>query len=239
MLNTNSLSETILLKALSAEDDAFELTEVLGTVQVKEQQNEEGEWIQTEQTGITGVSQNADAVRGLRNRFPELKITYPQTILSEQTMLSETDTIRLITSETKAVIQVPKNFVEMHSGTAFRNIIQSKWQSQLETLVKETARRLERYEMKTARMFGRTDEAFMILRVTEEYVETDIWALSFAQCELHPLQWDGEVCGMAMLLRDALQKEMAERCGDTLQITIQRDTENKNCRIRLQYTQQD
>ena len=210
---TEELAAEIFSEMLRRNGEGFTLIREIGTVHG--------------QTGTEKLVENAAVFRELADRFPDLKITYPQTVLSEENAIARTD----------AVIQVPEPFSAHHCGTAFQQIMHDKWQPQLDELVAEIVGRLRKHEFKTARLFSMNPLAgSAAFRVTDETAESDIWTILLESCGLYPLQWDDEITGMALLLCDALKTALAEENREILEITAERNPAEKCCTVTVYYS---
>lgn len=210
---TEGLASEIFSEMIRRNGEGFTLIRELGTV--------------TGQQGAEAVVENAAVFRELADRFPDLKITYPQTVLSEEQALTRTD----------AIIQVPEPFSALHCGTAFQQIMHEKWQPQLDELTEEITRRLHRHEFKTARLFSANPLAgSAAFRVTDETVESDIWTILLESCGLYPLQWDDEITGMALLLCNALKTALAEENREILEVAAERNPAEKCCTVTVYYS---
>ncbi len=237
-LTADSLTGELFARALRAEDQSFCLTKTLGTVNDTETADENGEAHHAfSSSERLSVEMNASAVRILKEHFPELQIRYPQTVESEKTVQNgeQTQIIRQI--RTDAVIQVPEEFVQIHTGASFRQLMKAEWTKQLDSLTEQIVSRLRRYEIKTERMFGGGAEtAALSFRVTEETAESDIWTVMLKQCGFYPLQWDGEICGMAMLLAERLKTALTGDCTAPPETSVRRDQKQKICRVTVYYS---
>ena len=216
-LSTEGIAAELFSEAMRADGKGFTLTKELGTLQ---------------SPGDTaGLEMNAAAVRGLADRFPDLKITYPQTMLSEADP-DDPDAFR--PSRTDAVITVPDAFVGVHCGTAFQQIVQEKYGEPLRELTEQIAKRIRKHELKTARLFGKEPAASF--RITAESAESDIWTVMLEHCGFYPLQWDGEVCGMALLLKQSLAETLSGGEDAQPEITAERDPKQKCCTLTVRYS---
>lgn len=216
-LSTEELAAELFSEAMRTGGKGFTLTKELGTLQ---------------SPGNTAeLEMNAAAVRGLADRFPDLNITYPQTMLSDENP-DDPDAFR--PSRTDAVITVPEAFTAVHCGTAFQQVVHEIFQEPLRELTAQIAGRLHRHEMKTARLFGKEPSASF--RITAETAESDIWTVMLEHCGFYPLQWDGEVCGMALLLKQSLPEAFADAGEEITEITAVRDPKQKCCTLTVQYS---
>jgi hypothetical protein len=179
---------------------------VLGTAESGKDEN--GELLPMPHSDArTQIEMNAAAVRMLGERYPDLKIKYPQTVVSEKTVMTGGQKQYFTETRTDAVIQAPDSFVQVHTGAAFRQLLTEEWNEQLSKLTEQIVKRLRRHELRTARMFGgNPDAAAVHFRVTEDTAESDIWTVQLSHCGFYPLQWDGEICGMALLLAEKLKE---------------------------------
>lgn len=210
---TDQLADELFSELLLQNGKGFTRTKQLGRVQG--------------QHNAAALIENAAAVRGLADRYPDLHITYPCTVLSEAENISRTD----------AVISVPDSFAELHCGIAFQQLMQEKYQQQFEELTAQIVSRLRRHEFKTNRLFGVNPLAGAAsFRITEETAESDIWTVLLENCGLYPLQWDSEVCGMALLLRETLPAALAEDGREILEIAVQRMPSEKSCALTVYYS---
>ena len=203
---TDQLAEELFTELIRQNGKGFTLTKQLGRVQG--------------QANAEALIANAAAV-------PDLKITYPRTVLSEAEDISRTD----------AVICAPDSFAELHCGIAFQKLMQEKYQQQFEELTAQIVGRLRRHEFKTHRLFGVNPLAGTAsFRITDETAESDIWTVLLENCGLYPLQWDSEVCGAALLLRDTLPAALAEDGREILEISVQRMPAEKSCTLTVYYS---
>ena len=210
---TEGLVNQIFAEMMQRNGEGFTLIRELGTVRG--------------QVGTVELIENAAVFRELADRFPDLKITYPQTVLSEEQGITRTD----------AVIQVPEPFSALHCGTAFQQLMHDKWQSQFDELVSEIARRLRKHEFKTARLFSANPlSGSAAFRITDETAESDIWTILLESCGLYPLQWDDEITGMTLLLCDALKAALAEENREILEVTAARNPSEKCCTVTVYYS---
>ena len=235
-LTADALERELFSEILTAEDQGFTLTKQLGTVE-SETDTEGNLLFQPASEARIQIEANAAAVRLLGERYPALTIKYPQTVISEKTVRKDDTEQHFAETRTDAVIDVPEHFVQVHSGAAFRQLMEAEWTEQLTELTNQIAKRLRRHEMRTARMFGSNpDFASAVFRVTEDTAASDIWTVVLSNCGFYPLQWDGEICGMAMLLAQRLKEALAEDCGSLLKISLRREPAQKSCIVALNYS---
>lgn len=186
---------------------------------------------------LDSIHAGAAEVKKMLERCPELKATYPQKILSEHTIKGG-ENRHITTRQTDAVIDVPDDFAVLHGGLSFCALLEDEWKEQTETLVKQIVKRLRRYEMRTAAMFGdEFDKTQINLKISGEEIATDIWRLPLERCGLYPLQWDSEICGIAQLLKKQLYESVKEDCNDTQIFTILRNETEHRCVLRMTYIQ--
>lgn len=235
-LTTEMLAAELFSEAISAKDSGFLLTKALGTVERGSDGN--GEPLPMPHSDAqTQIEMNAAAVRMLGERYPDLKIKYPQTVISEKTVMQGEQKQYFTETRTDAVIQVPDSFVQVHTGAAFRQLLAEEWQAQLAKLTEQIVKRLRRHELRTARMFGENpDAAAASFRVTEDTAESEIWTVQLSHCGFYPLQWDGEICGMALLLAEQMKAALAEDCGTLLETAVRRDPKRKCCTVVVYYS---
>ncbi len=235
-LTAQFLTGEIFSEAVKAKDHGFTLTKSLGTVEHKT--DDDGNLIAAgDSSARLSIEMNAAAVRMLKEQLPELEIRYPQTVVSQKT--TTTDDVSEHTTEirTDAVIQVSDEFVLTHTGAAFRQCLEAEWSEQFQQLKEQMISNLRRYEMRTARMFSADLCALtMRFRVSEEMVESDIWTILLANCGLYPLQWDGEVCGMAMLLAEYLKTALADDCDTPPRTSLRRDLQEQCYDVVVNYS---
>ena len=235
-LTAQSLAAELLADLMTAEDQGFTIQKPLGSVEYSANEDGTPGKEQNPQARVD-IETNAAAVRMLAERWPELKITYPQTVVSEKTVWTNGEPQHFTELRTDAVICVPELFVQVHSGASFRSLVQEEWRSQLTDLAEHITKRLRRHELRTARMFGpETDAGAAVFRVKEDTVESDIWRISLSQCGFYPLQWDGEICGMALLLAERLKETLAGDCGTMLETAVRRREEEKCCTVTVYYS---
>lgn len=235
-LTTESLASELFSEAIAAADQSFTMRKELGTV--TDRRDAEGNpGPDTSRTARTQIEMNAAAVRMLAERFPELKVTYPQTKVSEKTVRTGDTEYTCTESRTDALISVPESFVQVHTGAAFRQLVAAEWTAQFTELTEQIVRRLRKHEIRTARMFGSNPESdAAVFRVTEETVESEIWTVLLTHCGFYPLQWDGEICGMAILLADRLKEALREDCGTLLETAVRRNAKEKCCTVTVYYS---
>ena len=231
MLQTDLFSEVI-----AAGDQGFTMTKTLGTLEYES--DAEGNPLPEKNRAVRdAIAQNAAAVRKLAEQYPDLQVTFPQTVVSEKIILTGETEQHFTAARTDAVITVPESFVQVHTGTAFRQLVQNEWASQFTDLTGQIAKRLRKHEMRTAKLFGENpDAASAVIRVTDETVESEIWTLLLAHCGFYPLQWDGEICGMAILLAERLKETLAADCGSMLETTVRRYAKEKFCTVTVYYS---
>ena len=235
-LTTEMLAAELFSEAISAKDSGFTLTKVLGTAESGKDEN--GELLPMPHSDArTQIEMNAAAVRMLGERYPDLKIKYPQTVVSEKTVMTGGQKQYFTETRTDAVIQAPDSFVQVHTGAAFRQLLTEEWNEQLSKLTEQIVKRLRRHELRTARMFGgNPDAAAVNFRVTEDTAESDIWTVQLSHCGFYPLQWDGEICGMALLLAEKLKEALADDCGTLPETAVRRDPKQKCCTVVVYYS---
>lgn len=235
VLSADRLAAKLLDETLSNEH-GFTMTKTIGTVKTRCAPDGRT-WILSDDAEQAGPEVNRSAVLLLRQRFPELNIRFCGTTVSETTVFTDDEELRDIVTRTDALIEVPDSFVQFHCGAAFRQLLQDEWQPQLTDLVSRIVNRLRKHELRTTRMFGASPyAAAAVLRITEDTAESDIWVIPLQRCGFYPLQWDGEVCGMALLLAERLREALAEDCGSLLETAVQRDDTNRQCALKLYYS---
>ena len=234
-LTTEMLEEELRNRALQQNGAGFTVTKALGTVSVREGEDGSRELI-AGRAASDEITQAAEAIRALGKQIPELKITFPQTVLSEEQERRGDTSYTVITSRTDAVIEVPESLSAQYSGAAFRKLMESEWQEQTGRLTAEIAANLRRYEFRTERLFGTDDNAATaVFRLTAETAESDIWLLPIDRCGLYPLAWDQEVCGLSVLLAQRLKDSLAEACKELCSVTVRRDPAQQSCLVTVQY----
>lgn len=236
-LTTDQLMKELLAETLDTNGAGFTLKKMLGTVELR--RNGNGEPLpETDASARTNVEMNAAAVRLLSERIPSLKITYPRTVLSETAVVGQNDITYYTMMRTDAIIEVPEDFAQIHCGSAFQKLMNEEWSAQLADLTGQIAARLKKHELRTNRLFGKEDAKAAEVKfcVTAENIETDIWCIPLRRCGLYPLQWDGEICGMALLLKERLKEPLAEICGEVLEIAAARDNDQKLCTVTVYYS---
>lgn len=239
MLTTEALSAELMNETMLAADKGFTLTKPLGTL-LTARAGTGAPYSASPAAARTEIEMNAAAVRMLGTRFPALKITYPQTVISEKTVHTGTEPIYYTETRTDAVIEVPEDFVQNHSGTAFRQLLQNDWLPQLGDLTVQIANRLRKHELRTARMFGDDAQAAAAsFRLTDDTAESDIWVIPLSRCGFYPLQWDGEICGMALMLAERLKEALAQDCGTLLETAVRRSETKRSCTVTLYYSIKD
>lgn len=235
-ISADLLMKELLAEAMLSGGNAFTIEKTLGTVESRRDEN--GNLLpDTDTAARTDVEINAAAVRLLAERVPSLKISYPGKVLAEQTVCTGDVTVYSTLTRTDALIEVPEDFVQVHCGISFQKLMQEGWSEQLGDLTAQIAERLKKHEMRTNRLFGKEDaaSAAVSFRITSETAESDIWCIPLHKCGLYPLQWDGEVCGMALLLIERL-KEALNGITDVLEIAAKRDEKQKLCTVTVYYS---
>ena len=235
VLTTEMLEEEIRNRALQQNGAGFTVTKELGTVSVRE--GEDGSRVLVAgKAASEEIEHSAEAIRALGKQIPELKITYPQTVLSEEKETRGDASYTVITSRTDAAIEVPESLSAQYSGAEFRRLMASDWSEQTGRLAAEIAANLQKYEFRTERLFGTDDNAATaVFRVTAETAESDIWLLPIDRCGLYPLAWDQEVCGLSVLLAQRLKESLADACKELCSITVRRDPAQQSCLVTVQY----
>lgn len=235
VLTTEMLEEELRNRALQQNGAGFTVTKALGTVSVREGGDGSRELI-AGRAASDEITQAAEAIRALGRQIPELKITYPQTVLSEKQEQHGDTSYQVITSRTDAAIEVPEALSAQYSGAEFRKLMEAEWQEQTERLTAAITARLRRHEFRTARLFG-TDKAAStaVFRLTSETAESDIWLIPIDRCGLYPLVWDHEICGLSVLLAQRLKGTLADACKELCSITVRRDPAQQSCLVTVQY----
>lgn len=235
-LNAQALIAELLSQTLSAEADGFTLTKPLGvtTVSVRE----DGEPMPGSLHAAPEIEQNAAAVRIFAKKYPELKITYPQTVISESEESKpdeEPYTVRRI--RTDARIEVPSEFVRQHNGSDYQELVQKDSAAQLENLTAQICKKIRRHELRTAELFSDTaDDLTVTLRITEDAVSSDIWMIPLSRYGFFPLLWDTEICGMAVLLSKRLTEVIPAERGTQERIGVSRDDASQSCSVTIHYS---
>lgn len=229
MLTVDTLAEELLTDTLTAGGAGFTCTKILGTYTVYARLTD-GEWVQTACTSLHDIQAATAQIRSLKERFPDLQIAYPQTVLSETESVTDGNQ-RTTVRKAEAVIDVPESFVQIHSGIALQQILHEKWQPQLDDLTARLEKRLKKHELRSAEMFDiRLPEPAAVFYVTADSAESLIWTIPYTGCGLYPLQWDGEICGMAITLAEALRGVFP---AEQIRIQVKRDTPKKRCAVML------
>ena len=231
MPQTDLTEKELLSKCMSAADTGFQLSRVLGTYQTYAVLTGAG-WKQTGTSPLDSIRSETEHIRALGRKYPQLRIRYPQKQLSAQQAVGDC-MHRTNVMQAEAVIDVPEEFVRQHSGFDFRALLSDVWKNQTDELVKQVTARLHKYELRTARMIGR--DTRIQAAVSADCVHTAIWQLPLAKCGLYPLQWDGEICGMASLLTEHLRETLTTGCGDTVAVSMHRDDGEQLCFITIDY----
>lgn len=215
---------------------AFTFVRELGQCRTQTVETEDG----TAETPLDSFQPIQDAVAAVKKmleRCPELKATYPQKTVSESYPDGENGP-RITLRQTDAVIEVPEEFAAQHSGKSFVGLLEKDWAEQTDTLVQQIAKRLRRYEIRTAAMFSSAyDRTQITLTVAEEEIRSEIWTYPLEKCGLYPLQWDSEICGMAQFLRDRLDDVLKEDFDHSQVFTILRNETEHYCTLRIIYVQ--
>lgn len=229
MLLIDDLAEELLTEVLTAGGEGFTRTKILGTYTVYSRLTA-GKWVQTACTSLQDIEHATAQMRKLKERFPDLQIAYPQTVLSDMESVAD-GSQRTTVRKAEAVITVPEAFVQIHGGIALQQILHEKWQPQLDDLTARIAGRLKKHELRSAEMFDiRLPEPAALFYVTADSAESAVWTIPYAACGLYPLQWDGEICGMAVTLAEALRGLFP---AEQIRIQVKRDTPNKRCAVLL------
>ena len=224
------LAEELLAAALTADGKGFTVTKTLGVYTTYARLTDNDTWEQTACTPRTEIEAATVPVRALKDRFPDIQITYPQTVISETQPIGD-GSRRTTVRRAEAVITVPDSFVQIHSGAALQQILHEKWQPQLDELTAQIANRLKKHELRTAEMFGvRLPRPAAVWYVTADTAESEIWTIPFVRCGLYPLQWDGEICGMALVLAETLRNVFP---AEKNRIQVKRDPAEKRCIVTL------
>ena len=235
MYAANALEQEILKKTVTAGSEGFTLTKELGTVRVHLKKTEDGgtepvPMTASEMAVVQDITQNAAAVRLLGEKLPELRITYPQTVLSER----ETDDGRIVSvRRTDAVIEVPEEYVLKHSGQSFYQLLCDECSTQMTELIGVISERLHKYEFRTERMFDLPKSKVLTLRVTGETVESEIWSVILDRIGFLQMQWDSEIIGMTRLLAERLREVLTLDYDGKLTISVQRNDAQQCGEIRI------
>ena len=233
MLTPEILLAELMTGVMSANGEGFTVTKELGTYQTRSERTEAG-WRTVPDSSLQYINSATEAVREVGEQYPELEIRFPQRVLDEQQPVGQDD-IRTSTMLANAEITVPAEFVQKHSGTAFRTLLADEWQSQTTELCSLIAKRLMKHEFRTARMFGTGSTVTAVLRITADTAETDIWVLPLESCGFFPLQWDGEICGLALHLSEKLRETLLSECGETLRIRAMRSEQKQLCLLTVSF----
>lgn len=231
-ISADALAAELLAESLNSEQ-GFTITKTLGTV--KTRRAADGTmWVLSD---AEAADVSRAAVKMVQERFPELDIRFRGVTVSEAAVRTDDEEFTDIATRTEAVIAVPDSFVQHHNGTHFRQILQDEWLPQLSDLTEHITARLRRHEIRTARMFGRNPlAAAASFRITEDTAESDIWTIPLARCGFYPLQWDSEICGMALLLAERIKEALTEDCGSMLETAVRRNHKNRHCTVYLYYS---
>ena len=238
MLTADALQTELMTRCLSGK--AFTLVKELGRYQTQSVREDAG-WQETvtDPPAMAQIQAAVSEVRQLAARFPQLHITYPQQLLSEQQPVGD-ENLRFALRRTNAVIEVPETFARFHGGCDFYALLQNEWQTQTDALTAAVCKRLRKREIRTAEMFGaQYDRTEIQLHICRTEVCTDIWQIALEDHGLYPLQWDSEICGMAQCLADALRAQLKEDCGETLRISLRREEQAEQCLLLITYQQQE
>ena len=236
MLTTEMLHKELMARCLDGK--AFTVVKELGRFRSQAVKTAEG-WQEQPLDPIEPIQAAAAEVRKLAEKFPELNITYPQQLLSEQQPVGD-DSLRFTLRRTNAVIKVPEEFARLHSGSDFRRLLEDEWSGQVSALTDAVCKMLRKYELRTARMFSaQYDRTSVVMQIARENISTEIWQLPFSRYDLYPLLWDSEVCGMAQLLRDRLRGALKEDCDDSHVLTVLRNEQKQQCLLRLTFVQME
>ncbi|MCQ2407086.1 MAG: hypothetical protein MJ065_00975 [Oscillospiraceae bacterium] len=235
-LNAQALIAELLSRSLRADAEGFTMTKPLGVTTVSIRAD--GEPLPGSLHAAPEIEQNAAAVRIVAQEYPELKITYPQTVISEcEDSQSGQDphTVRRI--RTDAHIEVPSEFVRQHNGSDYQELIQKDAAAQLESLCTQICKKIRRHELRTAELFSAAaDNLTASFRITEETVSSDIWMIPLSRYGFYPLLWDTEICGMAVLLSRRLTEIIPAARGTQERIAVTRDDAFQSCSVTIHYS---
>lgn len=235
-LNAQALITEILARSLSAETEGFSLTKPLGatTVAVKP----DGEPLPGSLRAEPEIEQNAAAIRLLIKQYPEMKVTYPQTLISEREEIHPDKTPYTVRKlRTDAVIQVPSEFVRQHNGIDYQELVQKDSGEQLEKLTGQICKKLRKHELRTAELYAEENDGLtMTFRINSETAESDIWMIPLSRYGFYPLLWDNEICGLAVLLSGRLGEVIPPERGTQKSISVIRDNESHCCSVTIRYS---
>lgn len=228
-----SFLEQLFALCRQHDGEAFTVRVRTGTYQQRFFRNEEtGEWLSSGVLGMEELRKGTEIVQTVLEQYPELSAKYPQeTVTDTRETTAESQALR--TMNGYAEISVPVEFSASHSGAAFRKMLDEKWQSQTEKLLQNAAKKIRRYEIKTAALFYPDNSLWNLpLFVEQNSLSTTVWKIPYAACDLYPMMWDHEICGMASLLTEKLPP-LLESEKMHVSALMRRDAAHQRCIIEL------
>lgn len=195
-------------RCITADGEAFTIERKLGEYRQCFVKEEDG-WRCQQCSDLTAIRAATEQVRLFAGMYPELTVTYPNRILSDPRTESDCTTAWVL-SAAMAVISVPAEFAAEHGGMRFLSLLKEEWKEQLGTLSLAVEKLLLRHEIRTAQLFGKDGVPDRVtVRIAADRIETAIWTLPLAKAGFYPLQWDGELCGMAKALGETLGEALS------------------------------
>ncbi len=194
-------------RCITADGEAFTILRKLGEYRQCFVREDDG-WRCEQCSDLTAIRAATEQVRLFAGMYPELTVTYPNRTVSDQR--TEPALAKAwVVSDAMAEIFVPAAFAAEHGGMRFLSLLKQDWQEQLSTLSLAVEKQLLRYEIRTAQLFGKDGVPDRVtLRIYADRVETAVWSLPIAKAGFYPLQWDGELCGMAKALGEYLSEAL-------------------------------
>lgn len=197
----------LLTRCITADGNAFTIRKAIGIYRQHFILTEDG-WECDRRTDTTAILARTEQIRQFAAMYPELTVTYPHNVLQDD-RAHTTETELWVESEATALIAVPESFVLKHGGSDFLALLEEQYPETISALAIAAEKRLLRHEVRTQRMFGKNNTVFpVVCNVTADAVCSEIWTLPLAEHGLRPLQWNGEVCGMARALANKLSESL-------------------------------
>lgn len=198
-----ALASELFTRCISADDQGFTLHRYLGTYRQHFIRTQSG-WQCDRSTDTAPVLALTAQVRQFVARFPELQATYPHKVAQDERSITPKDEAWVI-SEAAAEIQVPAAFVSRYSGSEYMQQLMQDSPGALTQLCEAVKQRLQRYEIRTARMFLQGGTHLHIgFTVTADAIETQIWHLPTEAFGLAPLFQSHQRCGLARAMAQSL-----------------------------------
>lgn len=198
-----ALSTELFTRCITADSEALTIEKHLGLYRQRFVRTEDG-WECNLRTDTTLIIHLTDQIRQFAALYPELKVTYPHKILSDERATTEKNEA-WVESAALAVLEVPEAFVKKYSGSDFLALLKQDWSAQLSALADAVKERLLRHEIRTRQMFGGKAPCHHVqCEIAADAVCSAIWYLPLSAYGLYPLQGNAELCGMARALAEKL-----------------------------------